>query len=138
MTGRVKNNMPLRRRSSAPKARSERPKAVHHVYILRCRNGDLYTGYTLDPVRRLEQHNEGKASKFTRSRLPVELVHLEKFRSKSRALSREIAIKQLARSEKMEIISQGMLSQRPRNSSKCASCKAESSGSVRKSTKLYI
>jgi putative endonuclease len=75
------------------------------VYIVRCCNGDLYTGYTIDPVRRLEQHNQGKASKFTRSRLPVELVYLERFGTRSEALRREISIKQLSRKEKLKIIS---------------------------------
>ena len=94
-----------------PKSRpSMRPRqskfaSNHFVYIVRCRNGDLYTGYTKDPVRRLEQHNQGKASKFTRSRLPVELVYLERFDTSSEALRREISIKQLSRKDKLRIIS---------------------------------
>jgi putative endonuclease len=75
----------------------------HYVYILNCDNGDLYTGYTTDPDRRLRLHNLGVASKFTRSRLPVKIVHKEKFRSKSKALKREIEIKNLKRSEKLKL-----------------------------------
>ncbi len=59
----------------------------------------------MDPSRRLEQHNQGKASKFTRSRLPVELVYLERFGTRSEALRREISIKQLSRKDKLRIIS---------------------------------
>jgi len=86
----------------------------HFVYVLRCRNGDLYTGYTIDPGRRLEQHKRGKASKFTRSRLPVQLVHLETFNTRSEALKREFAIKHLSRMEKLRIISRTeLVFQRP-------------------------
>ncbi len=75
----------------------------HYVYILRCANGELYTGYTIDPERRLRLHNLGRASKFTRARLPVEMVHVEKYRSKSTALKREIGIKRLSRKKKLEL-----------------------------------
>ncbi|WP_342741331.1 GIY-YIG nuclease family protein [Desulfoscipio geothermicus] len=47
------------------------------MYILKCCDGTLYTGYAADPANRLEKHNRGLASKYTRSRLPVELVYLE-------------------------------------------------------------
>jgi len=76
----------------------------HIVYIVRCSTGDLYTGYTLDLERRLKLHNRGKASKFTRSRRPVRLVHIERFNSKSEALRREISIKRMARREKLRLI----------------------------------
>jgi putative endonuclease len=67
---------------------------------LRCRNGEFYTGYTNDPVRRIRLHNAGSASKFTRSRRPVELVYLEKSASRSAALRREAQIKKLRRRDK--------------------------------------
>jgi len=76
----------------------------HFVYIVRCSNGDLYTGYTLNPRERVRQHNTGRGARFTRSRLPVELAYFEKFGSKSEALSREFAIKQLPRREKLLLI----------------------------------
>ncbi|MDQ0340453.1 putative endonuclease [Caldalkalibacillus uzonensis] len=74
------------------------------VYILRCRDGSLYTGYTNDLSRRLRAHREGKASKYTRSRLPVELVYYEQGESKSWALKREYEIKQLSRSAKEALL----------------------------------
>jgi putative endonuclease len=77
------------------------------VYMLRCRGGDLYTGYALEPEKRTRLHNRGVASKFTRARLPVKLVHVERFASKSEALRREIAIKKLSRQEKLKLIRSG-------------------------------
>lgn len=77
----------------------------HYVYILCCDDDTLYTGYTTDPERRVEEHNNGEGAKYTRGRTPVELVHLEEYDSQSGAMSREYAIKQLSRSEKQELIS---------------------------------
>ena len=57
--------------------------------MLRCRDGSLYTGWTNDLERRLRTHNAGKGAKYTRSRLPVELVYREEFESKEEAMSRE-------------------------------------------------
>jgi putative endonuclease len=70
------------------------------VYVLRCRDGSLYTGITNDLPKRLVAHAAGKASKYTRSRLPVQLAHAERRRTKSAALKREAAIKKLPRSRK--------------------------------------
>jgi len=75
------------------------------VYVLRCRGGTLYTGVTTDPARRLKQHNAGTASRYTRSRLPVKMVYREDQPTKSAALKREWAIKQLPRSAKLRLIS---------------------------------
>ncbi len=74
------------------------------VYILRCRDGTLYTGATTDPDRRLAQHNAGTASKYTRSRRPVTIVYRERAQSQGGALSREIAIKKLPRSAKDALV----------------------------------
>ena len=60
-----------------------------YVYLLRCADGTLYTGYTDDPVRRTKVHNAGKGAKYTRARLPVELVYQEACADKSAALRRE-------------------------------------------------
>ena len=68
------------------------------VYILRCRDSSLYTGYTDDVRHRLETHQSGKGAKYTRSRLPVALVYQEELPDKSAALRREAAIKRLTRS----------------------------------------
>jgi putative endonuclease len=76
----------------------------NYVYIVRCRDGSLYTGWTTDIEHRLEAHNSGKGAKYTRGRGPVELVHLEEFGNKNDALSRESAIKKLSREKKLELI----------------------------------
>ena len=77
-----------------------RPKTAWIVYVLRCRDGSLYTGITNDLPKRLATHAAGKAAKYTRSRLPVRLAHAEPQRSKSAALKREAAIKKLSRRRK--------------------------------------
>lgn len=72
----------------------------HYVYILRCADGTFYTGWTTDPERRTRVHNSGKGAKYTRARLPVELIYYEEFDDKIEAQRREWAIKQLTRAEK--------------------------------------
>jgi predicted GIY-YIG superfamily endonuclease len=74
------------------------------VYILRCVDGTLYTGITTDVNRRCQQHNAGTASRYTRSRLPVNLVYEEARHTQSSALKREAAIKALTRREKRALI----------------------------------
>ncbi len=74
---------------------------MYYVYILICADGTYYTGYTTDLVRRLQKHNLGQGSKYTRSRLPVELVYYEVLPDKSSSLQREMAIKKLSRREKI-------------------------------------
>ena len=63
------------------------------VYILRCGDGTLYTGCTNDLVRRLRAHQSGRGAKYTRSRLPVELVYWEAAEDRAAALRREAAVK---------------------------------------------
>jgi putative endonuclease len=75
------------------------------VYLLRCRDGSLYTGITNDLPKRLKAHAAGKASKYTRSRLPVKLAYAEPQPTKSRALKREAAIKKLRRAQKDQLLS---------------------------------
>lgn len=74
------------------------------VYMLRCRDGSLYTGITNDLDRRLTVHRSGKASAYTRSRLPVRLVYSERRVSRGAALSREAAIKRLPRAAKLALV----------------------------------
>lgn len=74
------------------------------TYILRCADGTLYTGWTSDLARRLRAHNAGTASKYTRSRLPVELAYSESHESKQEAMRREWEIKQLSRGEKETLL----------------------------------
>lgn len=79
----------------------------YFVYMLRCGDGTLYTGYTDDPERRARMHNAGKGAKYTRSRLPVTLVYWEELPDKSAALRREAAIKRMTRQEKLALAAQG-------------------------------
>jgi predicted GIY-YIG superfamily endonuclease len=74
------------------------------LYVLKCRDNTLYTGITTDLPRRIAQHNDGTASRYTRSRLPVKLVHQERCRGRSSALKKEYAMKQLSRKEKEKYI----------------------------------
>lgn len=78
------------------------------LYILRCRDGSLYTGITTDVQKRLTAHNCGKGAKYTRSRRPVELVYQETCKDHSEALRREIQVKALNREEKEKIIEAGL------------------------------
>ena len=75
-----------------------------YMYVLECRDGSYYTGYTTDVRRRLAVHNSGKGAKYTKARLPVELVYYEAFDTKEEAMSREWHIKRLSRSEKQKLI----------------------------------
>ena len=74
------------------------------VYMLRCRDGSLYTGCTDHVERRLTVHQSGKGAKYTRSRLPVKLVYQEEAVDRSAALRREAAIKKLTRQEKLNLL----------------------------------
>lgn len=76
------------------------PAKAWFVYILRCADGSLYTGIAKDVTRRCEQHNAGKAARYTRCRLPVSLEHQEIHATQSLALKREAAIKAMSRLEK--------------------------------------
>ncbi len=79
-------------------------KSKWFLYILKCGDGTLYTGITNDLARRVRQHNDGSASRYTRSRLPVKLVYRESCRGRSHALKKEFAVKSLSRNEKEEYI----------------------------------
>jgi putative endonuclease len=81
-----------------------RPAPRWLVYILRCSDGSLYTGITNDLPKRLKTHAAGRASKYTRSRLPVRLAYSEPQKSKSAALKREAAIKRFTRPAKLRLI----------------------------------
>ena len=76
-----------------------------YTYLLRCADGTLYCGWTDSLEKRLAAHNSGKASKYTRSRLPVKLVYFETFETKQEAMSREARIKRLSRREKLALLS---------------------------------
>jgi putative endonuclease len=74
------------------------------VYLLRCRDGSLYCGWTTDPERRLRQHLAGTASRYTSRRLPVELVWTSACADRSAALREEWRIKQLTRAQKWALV----------------------------------
>lgn len=74
------------------------------VYMLRCRDGTLYTGATNNLERRIATHGRGKGAAYTRARLPVKLVWSEPAEDRSTALRREAALKRLTRAEKLRLI----------------------------------
>ncbi|MCG3400525.1 GIY-YIG nuclease family protein [Staphylococcus massiliensis] len=79
----------------------------HFVYILKCKDESLYTGYTVDVEKRVAKHNAGLGAKYTKIRRPVRLVYQESYTSQSEALKREYAIKQLSRRDKLNLIQGG-------------------------------
>jgi putative endonuclease len=79
---------------------------MHFVYMVRCADGTLYTGYARDPERREKVHNAGRGAKYTAGRLPVSLVYRELCDSRSSALKREHEVKRLARRDKERLARQ--------------------------------
>lgn len=78
---------------------------MNYTYILKCSDGTLYTGWTNNIEKRVACHNAGKGAKYTKARLPVELVHHEIFETKEEAMKRECEIKKMSRKEKLWLIS---------------------------------
>jgi putative endonuclease len=99
-----------RRMLRGMKAQQEQDKpdvaagAVWSLYVLECCDGSFYTGVTTDIDRRIREHQEGKASRYTRTRRPVVLAYREECGSRSLALARECAVKSLSRQRKEELI----------------------------------
>lgn len=77
---------------------------MNYTYILKCRDGSLYTGWTTDLERRLKAHNAGNGAKYTKCRRPVVLAYYETFDTKEEAMKREYAIKRLRRNEKLKLL----------------------------------
>jgi len=77
---------------------------LYVVYILECSDGTYYAGYSNDLDARLDRHSAGKASRYTRSRLPVRLVYQEEHRTRTGAMKREYQLKRLARAKKQALI----------------------------------
>ena len=94
-------------------------------YILCCADGSLYTGWTNDLAGRIRTHNAGKGGKYTRARLPVELVYREEFESKEAAMSREWHLKRMTRQEKLRLIAD-------------ADCKEEEHGAEAREAQRYL
>ena len=78
----------------------------HYAYMLRCKDNSIYSGYTVNLEKRLQAHNSGKGAKYTRPRLPVELVYTETFETKEEAMRREAAIKKLSKERKELLVAQ--------------------------------
>jgi len=79
---------------------------MYYVYIVECRDGSLYTGWTVDLDKRIARHNEGKGAKYTRARQPVVLRYSEEAADKSEACKKEYMIKLLSRSDKLKLINE--------------------------------
>ena len=79
-------------------------KMSNFTYILRCSDNSYYTGWTNDLEKRVATHNAGKGGKYTRARLPVELIYFEEFQTKEEAMKREAEIKALKRAQKDKLI----------------------------------
>lgn len=77
---------------------------MNYTYILKCRDGSLYTGWTNDLEKRVNDHNLGRGAKYTKARLPVEVAYFETFQTKVEAMRREYAIKQMSRKQKEALI----------------------------------
>jgi putative endonuclease len=76
----------------------------NYTYMLRCSDGSIYTGWTTDLTARVAAHNAGRGAKYTRARLPVELVYYETFATKQEAMSREWHLKRLSHAQKEKLI----------------------------------
>ena len=88
------------------KANREKKAILNYTYIVKCSDGTLYTGWTNNLQKRIEDHNTGKGAKYTKSRRPVALVYYETFATKEEAMKREYAIKCLTRKGKEQLILQ--------------------------------
>ena len=77
---------------------------MNYTYILECKDGSLYTGWTNNLEKRVRDHNEGNGAKYTKARRPVVLAYYEAFETKEEAMRRECAIKRMTRKEKEELI----------------------------------
>lgn len=88
-------------------------RAVHFVYIARCRDGSFYIGYARDPRARVRVHNSGKGARYTSGRRPVRLVYSEPCETRSHALKREHELKQWPRKKKQALVRRGPTGVRP-------------------------
>ena len=75
-----------------------------YCYIVECADGTYYTGWAIDPEKRVQVHNKGRGAKYTKMRLPVSLVYVEEQPDRVTAMKRERAIKKMTRSQKQKLI----------------------------------
>lgn len=78
---------------------------MNYVYIIKCSDDSLYTGWTNNLEKRFKKHQEGKGAKYTRGRGPLELVYFEEYETKVQAMKREYEIKKMSREKKIKLIS---------------------------------
>jgi len=76
-----------------------------YIYILECNDKTLYVGVTKNLTNRLNYHNRGKASKYTRGRTPVKMIYTEDHPTKTSALKREHELKRWSREKKLALTS---------------------------------
>jgi putative endonuclease len=88
------------------------------VYIVRCSDGTLYTGWAVDVAARVKAHNAGRGAKYTRMRLPVKLVYSEELPTRAEAMKRERQIKRYPRAKKLALSRRKRKTQRQRPSAK--------------------
>lgn len=83
----------------------------HYFYVLLCQDNTLYAGYTIEPLRRLKEHNDGIGAKYTRlaKRRPTKMIHQEAFDTRSEAMKAEAAFKKLTRKKKEDYLVQKKL-----------------------------
>lgn len=77
-----------------------------YCYIVECADGTYYTGWAIDPEKRVAMHNKGRGARYTRTRVPVKLVYVEELPDRLSAMKREIAIKRMNRKGKGNLISE--------------------------------
>ena len=77
-----------------------------YCYIVECADGTYYTGWAIDPEKRVAMHNRGRGARYTRTRVPVKLVYVEELPDRISAMKREIAIKRMNRTGKGRLISE--------------------------------
>jgi putative endonuclease len=105
MAARRTKPAPATTAESTPTGTAESPAPIQAwVYLVRCRDGSLYCGWTVDVAKRVAAHNAGRGAAYTRSRKPVSLAWCEQCPDKSAALRREIAIKRLTRRKKLLLV----------------------------------
>jgi putative endonuclease len=75
-----------------------------YCYIVECADGTYYTGWAIDPEKRVQVHNRGRGAKYTKMRLPVKLVYVEELPDRKTAMKREVAIKRLGREGKRKLV----------------------------------
>jgi putative endonuclease len=104
------------------------PRVAAFVYLLRCADGTLYCGWSTDPDRRLRQHQAGTASRYTRTRRPVELVYTREFATRSEAMREEVRIKRLPASDKRRLSLRGCVALREPPGAATSGARASRSG----------